>query len=71
MSNFFEAMEAQRRRDLGDVAIGAAIGVLAVAAVIGFAIEPSSLTDYIPALGAAIPGACLAAGIIEHQDHEF
>jgi hypothetical protein len=67
VSDFFEELETQRRRELGDVAVVATIGVLAVVAATRFLIDPSSAIDYIPALGAALPSACIAAGIIEHR----
>jgi hypothetical protein len=68
MTDFFDKLEFQRRVELQKVLIGAELGILAVTAIIRLAVDPSSVLDYVPALGAAIPGACIAAGVIERSD---
>jgi hypothetical protein len=69
MSDFFERLEAQRRLELSKVGFGAAVGVLAVVAFFRFALEPSSIIDYAPTLTGILPGASIAAAIIDYREN--
>jgi hypothetical protein len=51
------------------IAFGASLGVLAMTAFIRFCLEPSSLIEFMPVIPGALPGACIAAGVIEHLEN--
>lgn len=69
MSDFFQDLENQQRIERANIGIGATLGLLAVTVFIRFGLDPSSVINYAPALGGALLGACVEAGIIEHRGH--
>lgn len=69
MTVFFDRLELQRRYDLQEITVGAAIGVLVAATITKYTTDPSVL-GYLPTVLGAVPGASVIAGIIERREQQ-
>jgi len=68
MSDFFENLEAQQRRDNIKCLVGAAIGVLLAGLAVEIIDGSPGFLSYWPTIFDAIPGALVASSIVDFQE---